>query len=287
MLSYQEQLDLVKRGFAAVSTNGSLSTFKYARRVYYANLWNTISGITECRGHTYNNTTGEIVLAAPTKTFNYGENNHWSNVPLDTPVVLYKKYNGFMATVSSYAGQIVIGTTGSTKSDFAALARTVLVDMYTETGLHRMFDSNERYTRLFEICHSTDPHIVDEEYGAHLLGTRDHATGQFDPCGRAITTTLGEALQLAKNERDIEGWMVYHTDHGVCKLKTDYYIDKKRLMRMTAQQVKLMYNNPMNVIQSLSRHWKFAVEPIIAYHTESVWAGSTGQQRREFLEKIA
>lgn len=287
MLSYQEQLDLVKRGFAKVSTNGNLSTFKYARRVYYANLWNVISGITECRGHTYDNTTGEIVLAAPTKTFNYGENNHWLNAPLDTPVVLYKKYNGFMAAVSSYDGQIVIGTTGSTKSDFAALARTVLVDTYTETGLHRMFDSNERYTRLFEICHNTDPHIVDEECGAHLLGTRDHATGRFDPCGRAIMTTLGEALQLAKNERDIEGWMVYHADHGICKLKTDYYIDKKRLMRMSAQRVKLMYNNPMNVIQSLSRHWKFAVEPIIAYHTETTWAESTDQQRREFLEKIA
>lgn len=286
MLTYQEQLDLVKRGYAKVSTNGNLSTFKYARRVFYNNLWNSIPGITECRGHTYDNTNGELVLAAPTKTFNYGENGHWSNVPLDTNVVLYTKYNGFMATVSKYNEEIVIGTTGSTKSDFAKLARAVLVDIYTETGLNRTFDSEYRYTRLFEICHSSDPHIVDEDCGAHLLGTRDHTSGRFDPCGRAIMMSLDEALLLAKQERNVEGWMVYHPDHGVCKLKTNYYIDKKRLMRMSTQQVKIMYNNPMRVIESLSTHWKFAVEPIIVYHTESVWSESTDQERRKFLEKI-
>lgn len=294
MLTYQEQLDLVKRGYAKVSTNGNLSTFKYARRVFYNNLWNSIPGITECRGHTYDNTNGELVLAAPTKTFNYGENGHWSNVPLDTNVVLYKKYNGFMATVTKYNDEIVIGTTGSTKSDFAKLARDVLIDKYTEFGLRKLFARDERYTLLFEICDSSDPHIVDEDFGAHFLGTRYHESssqykrtvGHFDPCGQVILTTLSEALQLAKTERDIEGWMMYQNDHSVCKLKTDYYIDKKKLMRMTAQRVKQMYNSPMSIIQSLSRHWKFAVEPIIAYHTETAWTEATDQQRREFLEKI-
>ena len=48
--TYQEQLNFVDRGFAVVSVNAHLSTFKYSRKVMYDNLWNKIPGILECRG---------------------------------------------------------------------------------------------------------------------------------------------------------------------------------------------------------------------------------------------
>lgn len=295
MLTYEQQLDLVKHGYAKVSINKNLSTFKYARRVFHKNLWNNIPGIMECRGHTYNNITGELVLAAPTKSFNYGENGYWLQFSLDTPVVMYKKYNGFMATVSKYNEEIIVGTTGSTKSDFAKLAKAVLIRTYTESGLYKLFDSSDRYTMLFEICDASDPHIVDELSGAHLLGIRyhesthqDRRSWQFEPIGsNIIHTTLAEALHMAKNNCEIEGWMMYnqHTQ-SVCKLKTDYYIDKKKLMRMSPQKVHDMFIDSWSVAEKLSHQWKFAPDIIVEYYSKSEWIDMSDQQRRIFLEKI-
>jgi hypothetical protein len=108
VLTYQQQMDLVKQGLAKVSINGKFSTFKYARKVMYDYLWDTHSDLKYCRGQTYDNTNGNIVTLPPAKSFNYLENNTWKNKPLDTPVILYKKYNGYMAAMSIYDGELVV-----------------------------------------------------------------------------------------------------------------------------------------------------------------------------------
>ena len=291
MLTFLQQLVLVKHKYAVLSQNGNLTTFKYSRKVFLDNLWNDISGIMECRGHTYDNVTGELVLAAPTKTFNYGENGHWSNLSLDTPVVLYKKYNGFMATVTKYNDQIIVGTTGSTKSDFAKLAKKVLIEKYTEAGLYNLFNLPERITMLFEICDVSDPHIVYEKPDAYYLGTRYHESNarynrkewHFDPCGDVMLLTLGESLQLAKTEQNIEGWMVYQNDHSVCKLKTDHYVNKKRLMRMNQSRVIQMYKGHHSFT---SEYWKDVIHSIISHIPLDTWLEMRDQQRRNFIESI-
>lgn len=290
MLTYTEQLRLVEQKYAKVSINGNLSTFKYHPRVFYKKLWNTIPGILECRGHTYDNTTGELVLAAPTKTFNYRENGHWLNISLDTPVVLYKKYNGFMATITKYRGDIVIGTTGSTKSDFVHLAKQVLFDKYTEEKLHDKFDHyQDRVTFLYEICDPSDPHIVYETPDAEILGRRVHGgSWTFEPvCFDAFSTTLEHALELAKSERDIEGWIVYNQYTGdVCKLKTDYYVSKKKLMRMRESDVAQMFAKPTDTLAKLPLTWAPVVEQIVARHTPEDWISLSDQQRRKFIETV-
>ena len=123
MLTYEQQLDLVQKKLATAKTVGNLTTFKYARRVMYDYLWNDHPELLECRGHTYDNTNGKLVLAAPRKSFNYLENGTWDDVPDDQPVIAYKKFNGFMATASMYNGELVVGTTGTTGSDYAKMAR--------------------------------------------------------------------------------------------------------------------------------------------------------------------
>lgn len=250
----------------------------------------------ECRGHTYDNITGELVLAAPTKSFNYGENGHWLQFSLDTPVVLYKKYNGFMATVSKYNEEIIVGTTGSTKSDFAKLAKAVLIRTYTESGLYKLFDSSDRYTMLFEICDSSDPHIVDELPGAHLLGMRYHQLNipngfkqwQFVPHsnGEIVTTTLEDAIQRTEYQRDIEGWMVYNKDYGICKLRTHYFLGKKSLIQASDLEIDSMYKDPSRYVVTLPKIWKHAVELIIKNFSADEWKNKSIKEKRIELEKF-
>ena len=83
MNSYETMQRLVAAKLATVSTNGHLDTFKYARRVMFDYLWDTDPALLECRGITYDNRTGALVVAAPRKSFNYLENGWWKDVPLE------------------------------------------------------------------------------------------------------------------------------------------------------------------------------------------------------------
>lgn len=255
ILTYEQQLDLVARKLATVSINGKFSTFKYAKKVMYNYLWNDHPEVKECRGHTYDNTNGNLVLLPPAKTFNYLENDTWKDKSLDTQVFLYKKYNGFMASASIYQGEFVVGTTGSTKSDYAVLARKHILEKYPTIIRSR----SEGVTWLFEICDESDPHIVDEDIGCHHLGWRNY-TGNypdtFTPEGYSIKTTLGEALELAKTDKG-EGWMMYNGNNG---LKT--------------------------IIDILPDRWKHAPRMITLQFSPDEWVHMQDQQRRVFLESI-
>lgn len=287
ILTYEQQLELVAKKLATVSINGNLSTFKYAKKVMFDYLWDKYPELKECRGHTYDNTTGQIVLLPPTKSFNYLENGTWKDKPLDTPVMLFKKFNGFMASASSYKGKLIIGTTGSTKSDYAKLAQLHIGTQYRATE-----DWPEGYTWLFEICDPSDPHIVSDPVGAHYLGGRSYdsnlpGTDIFTPVGGYIAEiTLSEALDLAKTDKG-EGWMMYSKNTAdMCKLKTNYYVGKKKLMRMSTKNVDNMWDNPQAVENSLPDCWKFAVGKILDKFVCNDWIIKNDQSRRAFLEEI-
>lgn len=288
ILTYEQQLDLVARKLATVSINGKFSTFKYAKKVMYNYLWNDHPEVKECRGHTYDNTNGNLVLLPPAKTFNYLENDTWKDKSLDTQVFLYKKYNGFMASASIYQGEFVVGTTGSTKSDYAVLARKHIEKQYSYINKW-----GEGCTWLFEICDESDPHIVNEEFGWYYLGGRDHMDGvhNFIPVSlNKVKCTLKEALELAETDKG-EGWMMYNAKDvaDICKLKTDYYVGKKKLMRMTGLKIHTMYNGNnglKTIIDILPDRWKHAPRMITLQFSPNEWVHMQDQQRRVFLESI-
>ena len=291
MLTYEQQLSLVNQKFAKVSVNHTLSTFKYSSKVHFNNLWDKIPGMLECRGHTYDNITGELVLAAPTKTFNYNENNTWRVVSLNSAVTLYKKFNGFMATVSIHNDneQLVVGTTGSTKSDFAILAKNVLITQFgdQETLIKYIKSFNQKVTLLYEICDVSDPHIVHENPGAYLLGIRYHENDyQFLPESNEFTivTDLKTALNMVKSVTGIEGWMAYLDDGRVCKLKTDHYVYKKRLMRMSEANIQKMFDD----VKSFNCPTTFdsVVSSIVENHSPEEWITMAEQDRSIFIERI-
>lgn len=274
--------------------NENLSTFKYTRRVDANNLWNTIPGIQECRGHTYDNRSGEVVLVPPTKTFKYGESGNWVHAPLDTVVTLYKKYNGYMATMSRYEDKLIVGTSSSTNSIHTEIAKQFLEERAHEFDLHRETYQCDGITLVYEICNDSDTNVIQETQGAHLLGMRFHQLNvpvgfkqwQFVPHSNdeIITTTLEDAIQRTEYQRGVEGWMVYNKDYGICKLRTDYYIGKKLLMQATQTEVDAMYAKPKQYETILPQLWKYAVGLIVEKFSCDEWKNKSPKQKRIELE---
>lgn len=269
--------DLVKGKLAVEKIDGNLSTFKYARKVHFDNLWDKVPYMKEIRGIVYDNQTGELVQAPPQKSFNYLENGHWSDVPLHTTVFAYKKYNGFMACVSRHHDELVVSTTGTTNSDYAKLAREEII----KTGDHQIFG----VTTLYEIVVPQDPHIVYEETGAHLLGVREKQSGRYTPLSTGVTTTFGDLLEKLQDVKH-EGFMVYTEDGRCCKLKSPYYLGKKFIMRSNAQMVDVMYNQDQGLryTPKLDARWVPVVHTIVHEVPKEQWLQLTDQQRRAIIE---
>jgi hypothetical protein len=253
-----------------------LVMFKYSRKAMFDYMWFKRPELMECRGHVYRLSTGERVVHAPRKSFNYLENDWWQHTPLNTEVRIDKKFNGYMACATWVDDNWLITTTGSFDSEYVKHAQNML------TG-HPVF--NRPYvngdTLVFEICDSKfDPHIVAEQDGAHYLGFRI-ADGTWFPNSTVNTVvgiTLGEAIQLAERDRG-EGFMVYQLQgdplyNHPCKLKSPYYIGKKMLMRAT----------PYFKFDRLPEMWKNAPAAIDSVYTWSDWCELFEQERRTFLE---
>lgn len=135
---------------------------KYKRKVFYNNLWN--EELLESRGKVLL-ADGTIVINPFTKIFNYQENG--ATIPDDEVCLFVNKINGFMAaaTYVPQVGKVVVSTTGSLDSDYVKLA---------EKYINKKLIKKERIkaTFIFEICDSSDPHIIAEEQGIYLIGLR-------------------------------------------------------------------------------------------------------------------
>lgn len=276
LLTYQQQLDLVNRKLAVKKTDGIFDTFKYHRRVMYDYLWDSEPNAWECRGHVYDNRKGNLVQAAPRKSFNYLENNWWSDVPLDTEVCAYKKINGYMACATMYEGELVVSTTGSTTSEYAGWAKELI----------NKDDVGTDYTDLFEIVLPQDPHIVKENKGAHWLGFRDKHTGEYCAMGNFITGSLADIIAIAKEDRG-EGFMVYTKDGRCCKIKSDYYVGKKKLMRANDKAVEEMFRNPELYKQKLPSVVHPVVDYVVKAMSKECWQVLYPEQdRRKLIESV-
>lgn len=288
MNSYETMQRLVAAKLATVSTNGQFDTFKYARRVMFDYLWDTDPALLEVRGHSYDNRTGELVVAAPRKSFNYLENGWWKDKPLDTPVIAYVKRNGFMLCVSEDNGDPIYSTTGSTKSDFVHMG----VDMLGET-FSRIPKPEANCTDLYEIVHPDDPHIVDEPVGAHYLGSRCKQTGVFTPYGKPEDTYVGtlKGILAIATVNTGEGFIAYALDDrsrlSPVKIKTPYYVGKKKLMRLSKKNSATMYADPVKFAQGLPKMWQDVPEQIVSIYSQEFWnERMTEGIRRELMEQL-
>lgn len=258
----------------------------------FKNLWNKIPGILECRGHTYSKSTAKPVLVPPPKSFNYGENGTFLQYSDDTEVVVAKKYNGFLGSAAMLDGELIVGTTGTTTSEYAKIARRE-IEKYISEGFRLPFYS----TTTFEIIVDEDPHIVQEDKSGAILLLNRRNSWDSDIVAYGITrTTLGEVKELAKNCKH-EGFMIYHARQywdGIavpdfCKMKSPYYIQKKKIMRMTEKVVISMYDSPtkrQEIFENFDSTWKDVLASCIAAVDKETWISYTDQDRRKVIERF-
>jgi hypothetical protein len=221
-----------------------LFVHKYANSVFYKNLWDQDENLLESRGRVYNSK-GEVVINPFTKVFNYGENNTTID---DQELCLYvEKMNGFMAccTYVKEFDEVIVSTTGSLDSLYANMAREMM-----PRAIKAIESSKNDTTYIFEICHPSDPHIIQENVGVYLIGAREVSSTEKYSSSFPREETLDKIAKVLKvtrpsyglatfsniktktNNCKHEGFMVYSCDtQQVLKLKSPYYLSSKAIAR--------------------------------------------------------
>lgn len=272
-----------------------LYVYKYTKRVFYDALWNEDKRLLDARGMVLN-ADGEAIIWPFTKVFNYLENGAGEGIEDSHYVQAVRKVNGFMASVRKSGlrpGRALVATTGSLDSEFVQLARRVIVDNIDLEYL------SEDYTYIFEICHPSDPHIVEEEAGAYLIGARNMKTGammQEDflkhhayhmgaKRPEHFNCSFGELKEVMKTCKH-EGFMVIDLrDYSTLfKWKSPHYLTKKFIMRMGQNKVDYMFNNKEEFLQSIDEEFYAVVEYITSTYHIDYWKQLSDQDRRCIIE---
>jgi hypothetical protein len=167
---------------------------------------------------------------------------------IDTIVTAFRKVNGFMVSLTWHAGDVLVSTTGSTSGDFVAMAKEMMLEHmpWADWQMALMADDCRDMTFMFEACHKSDPHIIQEEEGLHLLGYREKTWGSkighdievlsqmadMFNCHKVegFTTTVGELVKLSKSCKH-EGYVAYAIDGQAFKIKSPAYLVQKALAR--------------------------------------------------------
>lgn len=284
--------DLVEKKLVQKKTypNG-LSIFKYKKKVFWENLWHTDKRLLDARGMVLD-AEGNKVIWPFTKVFNYQENG--TTLPLDKKVIAVSKVNGYLACARWWKGELIVSTTGTLDSQYAKWAKELLADS-------EMFKVYPEYTFMFEICHPEDPHIIEEDSGAWLIGCRYMRNGnmlsemELDSLAQAhcfkrpkwFPTHFDHVLDMKRRRKDVEGWMVIDATSGetVMKVKSNYYLSKKALMRMGDRRVDILFDNPSLIKESLDEEFWSVAEFITQEFSKEEWKEMNDQERRKVIEE--
>ena len=146
-----------------------LFVLKYKRKVFFDNLWTPELEL--CRGLVIDKDFN-VVVHPFRKIFNYMENG--TAFDRDAEVVYTRKVNGFLGCVTNTEKYgTLYSTTGTLDSDYAKMIEKHLKGQveHLPTGI----------TYCFEICDESDPHIIQEDVGAYLIGAINVSSGyHFD-----------------------------------------------------------------------------------------------------------
>lgn len=271
-----------------------LRVLKYARKVFYDNLWHVDPLLLEARGIVLDSE-DNIVSWPFTKVFNHGENGTMAHG--DQLVDVVRKVNGFMAAVTVYHDELLVSTTGSLDSEFVELARKHIEKLEWD-GIFR-FAWGQHMTFIFEICDATDPHIVAEEEGAYLIGARRLSDGvmatelQVDDIAAYIGAKRPEVQQMLFCQAEELVWKVEHegfmirdafTGKTIMKIKSPHYLTKKALMRVGHRQIEVMFANPTLFRERLDEEF-YGVFEVILSKGKDFWQRLEEHERRAFLEE--
>lgn len=307
LIDTKEIQKLVRDGLVSEKTFSDypdLRMYKYKNKVFFKNLWNESEMLTECRGLVLD-ASGNIVALPFKKVFNYKENG--TTIRKNSVVKTVEKKNGFFAACSLYKDEVLVSTTGSLDSDFTQYAKEMLnLDAVRDGLIALQHEMDWKGTMMFEICHPKDPHIVEEELGAYLIGFRLHGSGMLVPeeilDRMAIAsntvygegtflrphhfyTTFGNVLKHLKGCKD-EGYMVYKKgSEKALKLKSPHYLSKKFIMRMGEGKIQQMFHDKEAFKKSIDEEFYEIVDYITCKYEPTTWFQMKDQDRRQVIEK--
>lgn len=255
-----------------------LYVLKYAKRVFYDNLWNESEFLKLCRGLVvdadYN-----VVVQPLVKVFNYGENN--TKFGRDEVCRIVRKVNGFMACATynpEYSDDVIVSTTGSLDSKFVDLA-SVWIDPMEDAIKNTTF----KQTMVFEVCDPTDRHIIDEHYGIYLLACYVPDVGWMDEksldfmaeqlgCKRPEWDEgllFDEVVQISKHVKH-EGFMVYNEAGECLKIKSPHYLTTKLFARMNGDKVLKLLENPKEAKKKVDEEYYDLIDYLSSFRDEFV-----------------
>lgn len=255
-----------------------LYVLKYAKRVFYDNLWHENKLLRYCRGLVvdadYN-----VVVQPLVKVFNYGEND--TKFGRDEVCRIVRKVNGFMACATynpKYSEDVIISTTGSLDSKFVDLAAEWINPM-DEAIKNNTFNQ----TMVFEVCDPTDRHIIDEHYGIYLLAVFVPGIGWMDEksldfmaeelgCKRPEWDEgllFDEVVQIAKHVKH-EGFMVYNEEGNCLKIKSPHYLTTKFLVRMNGDKVMKLLENIKEARKKVDEEYYDLIDYLSSFREEFV-----------------
>ena len=213
----------------------NFSVIKYKNKCFYKNIWNKY--IEQCRGLVVDND-WNIINYPLTKIFNYGIESKAPRISGEEYVTAVRKINGFMAAVSVHNNELIVSTTGTLDSDYAKLAKQEIERCISINDL----ELNNTY--IFEICHSSDPHIIPEIEGVYFLGKRENilyskiCSSYLDGINDTLRVIYPEVRvdkfnNIKQHVKTVkhEGYVIYTIDGRSTKIKSPYYLFNKFLAR--------------------------------------------------------
>ena len=276
-------------------------TFKYTRKAFFDGLKQP--ELENLRGLVVDKNNELVTLPFP-KMYNYGVEEQAPEIGLAEIVVAFKKINGFMCAISYYEGELIVSTTGTTDSKYAEFARHILrkdlphIKRVIERHEEKSMYYKGSYTLLFEIVHSDDPHIIQENVGAYFIGIRYNRFDRlwafdmykeasyvdtFTTLGRYFYTateihppkfkhyTFSDLLEEVAKVKH-EGFVIYAEDNKYTKIKSPYYLFFKYMARTKSLHD---WKNKVNNIFSNHKNEEFK-QSIIEY--------MSNLNMRDFLE---
>ena len=273
-----------------------LSVLKYKNNVFWDNLWYTDPRLLECRGMVVD-AEDNVIIWPFTRIFNRFENG--TDLPLDQQVVCVRKVNGFMATAAVRGEKLLVSTTGTLDSEFSTLARKHLDELKFDRVAFP-----EDFTFIFEICDRSDPHIIDEEEGAYLIGVRDLALNgvmveehKLDRIAEVIgakrptwgVVPFGDVVYNVQHVQH-EGYVIRNigTDEEnselLMKIKSPYYLAKKFLMRGGDNKWDMIWDNPQEARKRIDEEYYSLLEWLRFAFEKEEWKALDSQVRREKIE---
>lgn len=236
----------------AVKDIENVAACNFTRKAFQEGAWTDLT--MHARGLFIDEEAGKIVARGYEKFFHISEApgrelDAWMNASITSyPVVLRKKYNGYLALVASVNGALqVFSKSGVT--DYSRFARDLLAETIGEDGMAKLAKMLERTntTAAFEVIAARDTHPITES-GPDRLVLLDCIRNQvafatddsiregisrrfgFDAAEVADLANTPEELEVALREaaaREDEGVVLVDARGYRSKVKADRYAERK------------------------------------------------------------